>query len=445
MVNQSERVEIVRFSPKTVKNQKDTKRIVEEGGKLTFYKQIHPQTRKELPNWYCVIKSERGVPRFRISCQTNKYDDALAFARKEMFKRKALLETGFSPDIKSFKYVANAFLTKMRNEVIIGEQSAANIAYFERVITTKLLPFFGTRNIQSINSESIDKYIEYRLNILSPTKGTVVKNTTLNRESVPLRKILQFSKERGWNISPPKIRTFKENINNRPALSKEQWESFNGFLRDYGESLDYDDELTQYYRHTLRDYCQLILYSGLRCTEASHLKFEDIEFKVDKENKKYALINVRGQEIGAKKTGSRKVVGMGHYISSIYDRRKKNNYFNGKDDYFFQHPIIKKPEKLQGTRIKNFKKSFHNALTNWCIKEPDVGIMEIEGKPITPYTLRHTYAHLRLTLGQVDIYHLALNLGNSVAVCEAFYSHSKPVQFANELGKLINSETFQEG
>ena len=418
-----------------------------EGGKLTFYRKPHPKTGEVLNNWYCTIKLERGQPRTRISCQSSDYETAVSFARKEMFRRQSLLEQGLSPDIRSFKYIASEFITKMRVEVVKGQQSKANIDYYERVIDKYLLPFFGTKNIQSVNSILIDKYDIYRTSIKSPIDGSVVKNTTLNREAVVLRKILQFSKDRGFVISPPRIKTLREVINNRPSLSKDEWESLNKFLRNWSSQLPKDkddnirDTLTRYYRESLRDYVQFICYSGLRCGECSVLKYKDVVFKVDENNNKYAVIYVRGTELGARKTGSRKAIGLGNYIQSIINRRKKASGFNSDNDYIFVHPRERQPSRLQGTCIKSFRKSFNNAIEEWSNFDKKHGKTKIDGTRISPYVMRHSFSHFRLSLGEVDIYHLALTLGNSVGIVEKYYSHSKPEQFAAELSRLITSET----
>ena len=416
-----------------------------EGGKLTLFRKPHPKTGVVLNNWYCTIKLERGQPRTRISCQSSDYETALSFARKEMFRRQSLLEQGLSPVIKSFKHIASDFLVKMRTEVIKGSQSKANIDYYERVINNTLIPFFGNKNIQSINSLLIDEYDNYRINKRSPITGNVVKNTTLNRESVVLRKILQFSKDRGFVVSTPKIKTLKEVMSNRPALSKEAWESFNKFLRIWCNDLPKDDDnnirdtLTNYYREALRDYVQFLCYTGLRCGECSVIKYKDVSYQADQNNNKYAVINVRAEEIGARKTGSRKAIGLDKYIETIIKRRKKASGFNGDNDYIFAHPIERIPSRLQGTRIKSFKKSFNNAVYEWSKYDTKLGTTEINGERITLGMWRHQYAHFRLSLAKVDIYHLAISLGHSVSVCEKYYSHSRPEQFGGELGRLIDT------
>ncbi|WP_339809979.1 deaminase [Zunongwangia profunda] len=57
-------------------------------------------------------------------------------------------------------------------------------------------------------------------------------------------------------------------------------------------------------------------------------------------------------------------------------------------------------------------------------------------KGYTPYMLRGTYATLRLTLGNVDIYKLAKNLGNQVATTEKYYSKARPSDFKESLSKI---------
>ena len=59
----------------------------------------------------------------------------------------------------------------------------------------------------------------------------------------------------------------------------------------------------------------------------------------------------------------------------------------------------------------------------------------------TPYILRHTAATLALTMRNVDIYALALNLGNQMTTTEKFYSKAKPEDFAKQLGNLQFEET----
>ena len=81
----------------------------------------------------------------------------------------------------------------------------------------------------------------------------------------------------------------------------------------------------------------------------------------------------------------------------------------------------------------SFRKSFEQAL-----KRARIGF-DKNGKKLkgySPYILRSTYATLRLTKGNVDIYELAQNLGNQVEITEKYYSKAKPKDFAKNLSKV---------
>ena len=51
-----------------------------------------------------------------------------------------------------------------------------------------------------------------------------------------------------------------------------------------------------YYRRALRDWCQLIAYTGLRTGEASLLKWKDWEIVNKGTDDEYCLIKVRAEE-----------------------------------------------------------------------------------------------------------------------------------------------------
>ena len=57
-----------------------------------------------------------------------------------------------------------------------------------------------------------------------------------------------------------------------------------------------------------------------------------------------------------------------------------------------------------------------------------------DGVMRTPYSLRHTYATERLNAG-VQEYHLAQNMGTSVAMLEQHYGHTANVANVRELTK----------
>lgn len=70
---------------------------------------------------------------------------------------------------------------------------------------------------------------------------------------------------------------------------------------------------------------------------------------------------------------------------------------------------------MDGTPIQSFKKSFEQTLKR-------AGVLNdgSDGKKRTPYSLRHTYATMRLSEG-VSVLQLAANMGTSVEMLDDFY------------------------
>lgn len=182
-----------------------------------------------------------------------------------------------------------------------------------------------------------------------------------------------------------------------------------------------------YYWKALRDYCQVISYSGLRTGEASLLKLKDWKIVNKGTDDEYCILKVRADEKKVMKTGEREVIGL-KYTNTALMRRKKDTIYNMPDDYIFSH--VKRQE---GQPIMSYRKSFEQAL-----KRARIGFDKNEKKlkGYSPYIWRSTYANLRLTRGNVDIHELAQNLGNQVEITEKYYSKAKPKDFARNLSKI---------
>jgi integrase len=223
----------------------------------------------------------------------------------------------------------------------------------------------------------------------------------------------------------PKIKN-KKAFNKRPSLTEEEWKRFNVVLKTFDQDIPEYKAMQRYYRRALRDWCQLISYSGLRTGEALRLKWKDWEEKRANDGTHYALIKVRGEEKKARKTGARQVVGL-HWVNHTLRRRKEDSTHIEDEDYIFQH--------RSGSHIKSFRRTFDLAL-----KKANIGHKE-DGTKITgysPYILRHTMATFALTLRDVDIYKVALNLGNQISTTEKFYSKATAEDFASQLGDIPN-------
>jgi integrase len=96
-------------------------------------------------------------------------------------------------------------------------------------------------------------------------------------------------------------------------------------------------------------------------------------------------------------------------------------------EYVFCHP--------SGAPVGSFKGGFQRAL-----KEAEV-LFASDGKKRVPYSLRHTYATMRISEG-VSVFQLAANMGTSVEMLDDFYGKKRmrDPKMATEVTKDRRSE-----
>jgi integrase len=175
-----------------------------------------------------------------------------------------------------------------------------------------------------------------------------------------------------------------------------------------------------------RERFYLVLYililgnTGIRIGEARKLKWRDVSNTRTLTNEVRAILSVRG------KTGHREVVCNKGVESCLDELRSFRSQALGHDppeqEYVFCH--------ASGASVGSFKGGFQRAL-----KEAGM-LFASDGKKRVPYSLRHTYATMRLAEG-VSIFQLAANMGTSVEMLEDFYGKKRmrDPKMATELTK----------
>lgn len=398
------------------------------------YKKPHKLAGKINNNWHCIINVQRGSRRI-ISTQTADFEQATQFAQKKCDEFLGLLSIGVSIKADLFRDIAmrsiqlNKYKYERRNQI-------ESWKIYKSQIEKYWIEVFGNKKIGTIKTADISKQIRYLFQIKS------LSDTTIKHYLLGLRWVFKQALDENKIIAIPtfpKLREYSKPFKPRPSFTEDEWIRFNEVLKTFDQDLkgkisggnhgeaSGDLNHQMYYRRALRDYCQVISYSGLRTGEASLLKWKDWKIINKGTDDEYCLLKVRADEKKGMKTGEREVVGL-KYVNTALIRRKNDTIYNKPDDYIFSH--VKRHE---GQPIMSFRKSFEQAL-----KKAKIGF-DKEGNRIkgyTPYMLRGTYATLRLTKGNVDIYELAQNLGNKVEITEKYYSKAKPKDFAKNLSKI---------
>lgn len=420
-------------------------RIKLDNGKITIhkvrYRKPHKLAGSVNPNWWATVKLGRGIAKKTFSTGETNLKRAEKVAIDEAFKLEALNHQGISIHSIGFSDVCRHFLNEYKKRMF-DEDREETFNHRQQIIRDIWIPAFHNRNLTNISSSDIyreqsnllkknatKRYKDSKGEIRTVDLKRPLAKSTISKYMIALREVFNFALSNGRinNIPEfPKVSTKREAFQPRPSLTEEEWVKFNQVLRNFEDDLFEDHENQRYYRRALRDWCQLISYSGLRTGEASLLKWKD--WTPDRQGDvEFARLNVRGEEKKGRKTGNREVVGL-WFINKTLERRKNDSKFTDPDDYIFCHQT-----RNAGKPIMSFRKSFDKALLKAGIGYDSKG-NKLKG--YSPYILRHTQATLALTNRNVDIYEVALNLGNQMTTTEKFYSKAKATDFAARLGRM---------
>jgi len=275
------------------------------------------------------------------------------------------------------------------------------------------LQYFGELTIDRVTESTLADYLDWRL---SQAKRPAV--VTLKNERTAIRQLLKFAKRKGYIAEVPEFEIKSTRINARPDIPEREWYRLIRLLPTYVDRAQ--DKRRQRERFYLALYILIMGNTGLRVGEARRLRWRDVSTTRTLTDEVRALVLVRG------KTGEREVVcnrGVERYLEQLRTfRTEELDEFPAADEYVFCHP--------SGKQIGSFKGGFQRAL-----KEAGI-LFASGGKKRVPYSLRHTYATMRLGEG-VNVFQLAANMGTSVEMIENFYGKKRmrDPKMATELTK----------
>ena len=217
--------------------------------------------------------------------------------------------------------------------------------------------------------------------------------------------IFRFAKRKGYISDPLVIAIPSSRQNSRPDISETEWRTLYTYLRKYVKEAQ--DKRRHRERFYLQHYILILANSGIRVGEARHLRWRDISSTKTLSGQKRLIFTVRG------KTGEREVVcneTVERYVERLRNFRSEEAKRLNLEEPIFCHP--------NGRPIGSFKKGFEQALN-------EAGVLRgSDGKKRVPYSLRHTYATMRISKG-VSVFQLAANMGTSVEMIESFYGKKR--------------------
>ena len=309
---------------------------------------------------------------------------------------------------KNFTEVASSFLRDAETRFREGRTSEGRFLVVQGTLKRYLLPFFGRKEITLIQKKELMEYRKWRQDywITGPGKGERKKRispttATLKQEWSVLRGVFTHGIEMGL-LSPLILANLKHEkikINKRPAFTSEEYRRLYEFMRGWTKKST--NPKIQKDRELLRDYVLIMANSGMRKGEARTLKWRDVNSYTN-EHGVWTTLRVKG------KTGERLVVcqpGTERY----FNRLKKRPYKTQPDDLVFCHK--------DGEPIADWT-SFSSLIKAAGLER------DTNGNKRSIYSLRHTYATLRLENG-TNVYWLKQNMGTSVTMIERHYGQTR--------------------
>ena len=318
---------------------------------------------------------------------------------------------GISYTRYKFDAIAKATVKELEAEITAGIRAMTNSDYI-RAINKYLIPFFGKRYLENIDSTHIRDYEIWRNQLMK----RVPLSSTLMTHASAYNRVISTAVQRGWlSAQVPTAQLSRRGVKGkaRPAFTKEELDYLLTFLEDY--SLGGHSQLARDMRLLARDYIELLAATGMRSgKESLNIKWKHITWYVDnKTGKRYLRIWVSG------KTGARYLIAKNRAESALLRLCERQQLFKNKtldmvlagkyDIFVFTLPNGKQP------------KSFHTTFL-WLMKASGLLKDITTNQNRTLYSLRHTYATLAMMDSNVDIHTLAKQMGTSVTMLEKHYS-----------------------
>lgn len=342
-----------------------------------------------------------------------------------------LNKNGMPPISKRFRDVARLTIKDMENAIAAGKSRTTYRDYIQ-AIEKYLIPFFGSHHVDKISTNHMQQFDTWRIEKLGHTPA----KSTINNHSGALNRVFKTAIYKNWMVETqiPAIPNNGKKANRRPAFTEEEWSKIPTLLAAWANAARL--ERSRLVREVLLYYTIILVFTGIRPgTEADNLKWNQIKWHTDpKTGKRCLALHLNG------KVGSRIAIGGARCVLALHriknrfpdlaDCRLNKILTKGVDEYVFR--------MRNGKRSKNLYKVWNEFLVEHNL------LRDIHGEKRTLYSLRHTYATVRLLHNRVTVHELAIQMGTSVAMIEQHYSHVTPLLQAGIFAGDTLPEKYQQ-
>ena len=329
------------------------------------------------------------------------------------------LKLGLAHNARSFAQIAAVALEELRRQIDAAQGKTAADSYVS-CIERYFLPYFGDRQFEQLTHQDIVDFELWRDRQMAKRP----RASTLMNFASAWNRVIGTAVDRGFiseRVPVPRLSSKGEKSKTRPAFTEQEIEQLLAFMPAW--SLQGRLSVEREIRPLLRDYVEMLLYTGMRHgTEAMGIKWRDIEWHTDK-GVRYLRIWVDGKTGGRWLIAKHKAVDV---LRRLHARQKdiaalsfETTLESRVPHLLFRFSDGHQPQSLVGT----FRRLMR-----------DSGLaLDANGDNRTLYSLRHTYATLEMLRGEVDIHTLSKQMGNSAAMIERHYSKLTATMAAERL------------
>lgn len=411
----------------------DTTHVILEN-ELIVYRRSHSKL------WQCRFQVDKQWQ--RKSTGEKDLKKAKEKAKEFLYDAQALKRIGHPVVTRKFRDMAKLAVKRLEEEAA-NNRGLRKHKDYKSVIDAYLIPFFGNYNVANIDYTLLEKFDAWR----EKEMGKKPSRSTLQSHNAALNRVFDEAIQRKYltESARPALRTAKGKTNNRrPAF--EEWE-IKKLLTGFDDwSANKRHKKSKELALLLKDYVNVLLDTGARPgAELLNLKWNQIELTKEtidlgetqdtNEDGTQVVDEETGEPIRdlklirecwltvLGKTGTRTIMGNGLTIAAL-ERIAERNYDVEQKSVFWLEEFINPKLDDYVFRLKDGSKptSFDKLFTKY-LDDLDLLTDVKSGEKHVFYSLRHTYATLRLTHEGTSIHTLAKHMGTSVQMIEKHYSH----------------------
>jgi integrase len=380
-------------------------------GKATLYQ------RPTSPQWF--VRYKVGGKWLRSTTKQNTLEAAKQAATDIVMNAWFRVENDLPIVNKRFKHVANLAIKRM-NDLLDNGQGKITYKHYTQAINKYLIKYLGNHNIDKIDYALLTKFSFWREQQMNAKPS----QSCINTHNSALNRVFDEALLRGFitKSQVPYLENKGVTSERRDDFTVEEYKQLYQYMRKWVKEAREGNEKAV--RNLLRDYVLILANTGIRAgTEAMNLKWQHITI-VKQDGHEYLTLNVKG------KTKKMRAIQVPHRVAIYLQRiQMRDDEINGMTFYqLIDAGVDKYVFRIDGKDMtSNFGKIFKRLL-----EAAGLLVDRRSGKDRTLYCLRHFYATLRITIGQISTKQLAEYMGTSEGMIEKHYGHLDLQRIANK-------------